>query len=473
MEVSSRRIARNTSVQAVADALGKLATLAFYVVMARELGQRGFGDFTFALSLALLCTVFAGFGVAEIIARTLAKDPASGPRLLSDGIVAVGAFGVVGAVAAVVIAAVGGYEPQVVATTGVLAGAAVVELVSKVFYATFQGLEDMAPAATSLIIQRFSTAIVGIALLLAGAGLVAAAAVYLGGALLAQAHAAFRLARRRIRPLRPISPAGARALVGASVTIGLTILLNTALFRIDSTILSAIKGNAAVGVYGAAYRLLESTLFLTWAFVTALLPVMARLSRTTSPTLGEVYTVGFKLIAIVLLPLGAIFVTFARPIVELVYTSAYLDAVSAVRLLGGAVALYGVSYLASHLLIAQSRPQALPWVNGIVLTANVVLNLIAIPRWSYEGAAAVTSISEAMLAIGLVTLARRLTGPVPVARIFAGPLIATGAIAAVAYLAGTSLAVLPIAVVLYVVVLLAIEYRVLPADRRLLAELRR
>jgi O-antigen/teichoic acid export membrane protein len=473
MEVSGRRIARNTTVQATADAIGKVASLAFYVVMARRLGQEQFGDFTFALSLVLLCTVFAGFGVAELIARTLAKDPSVGSRLLTDGIIAVGAFGALGAAAAVVVAAVADYDAVVVETTAVLAVAAVVELVSKIFYATFQGLEDMAPAATSLLIQRFFTAIVGIGVLLAGAGLVAAAAVYLAGALLAQAHAAFRLARRRIRPHRTISPAGARALVTASVTIGVTILLNTALFRIDATILSAIKGNAAVGIYGAAYRLLESTLFLSWAFVTALLPVMARLSRTSSPTLGEVYTVGFKLIAVVLLPLGAIFVAFAHPIVELIYTSAYLDAVSAVRWLGGAVALYGVSYLASHLLIAQSRPDALPWVNGIVLTVNVVLNLIVIPRWSYDGAAAVTSISEGMLAIGLVTLARRLTGPVPVVRIFAGPLVATGAIALVAYLAGTTLVVLPLAVAAYVVVLVAIEYRVLPADRRLLADLRR
>jgi O-antigen/teichoic acid export membrane protein len=112
-------------------------------------------------------------------------------------------------------------------------------------------------------------------------------------------------------------------------------------------------------------------------------------------------------------------------------------------------------------------------VNGTVLVANVVFNLIAIPKWSYDGAAAVTSISEAMLAIGLVALARRLTGPVPVARIFAGPVVATAALALVAYAVGTSLAVLPLAVAAYAVVLLAFEYRVLPGDRRLLAQIRR
>ena len=41
MSGATRTIARNTVVQAAADILGKVATLAFYVVMARELGSTG------------------------------------------------------------------------------------------------------------------------------------------------------------------------------------------------------------------------------------------------------------------------------------------------------------------------------------------------------------------------------------------------------------------------------------------------
>ena len=44
-------------------------------------------------------------------------------------------------------------------------------------------------------------------------------------------------------------------------------------------ILSQLKGNDAVGFYGVAYRLLESTLFITYTFVAALLPTLSRLDR--------------------------------------------------------------------------------------------------------------------------------------------------------------------------------------------------
>jgi O-antigen/teichoic acid export membrane protein len=465
--IAARRVARNTSVQAVGEVLGKIASLGFYAVMARELGQAGFGDFTFALSLALLCTVFASFGIGEVIARTLARDSSGASRLLTDAVVVVGAFGVAGAVVAVAIAAVGGYDANVVAAVAILATAAVVELLSKMHYATFQGLEDMRPVATSLLVQRISTAAVGIALLLGGAGLVTVALVYLGGALLAQVHVVFRLGRRRIRVRREASLGRARTLLAGSIALGMTLMLNTALFRIDATMLSAIKGNADVGVYGAAYRLLESTLFLSYAFVTSMLPALARLSRTSTPTLGEAYEAGCKLVAIVLLPLGTGFVAFAEPIVRLIYSSEYDAAITPVRLLGGAVALYGVSYLASHVLIAQGRQRVLPWATGVVLAVNVGLNLFAIPKWAYDGAAAVTSISEALLALILVLAVRRIAGSVSVFRVFTGPLAGCAAIAAAAALPGPDAISIALAAVAYPLVLLLVERRLFPADVRM------
>jgi O-antigen/teichoic acid export membrane protein len=463
---SARIIARNTSVQAVAEVLGKVATLAFFVVMARELGQEGFGDFTFALSLALMTTVFAGFGVDQVIARTVSREATGAPRLLSDALTVKVAFGLVGIALALAVAFAGGYDADVTLAVGILAVAAVTELVTKVFHATFQGLDDMRPVAVAFLIQRYFTAIAGVALLLAGAGVVAMALVYLGGALLAQLFIAVRLAGRDIRPEARLSPAGARALVRGSLALGITLILNTALFRVDATLLSLLEGNADVGIYGAAYRLLETTLFLSYAFVSALLPTLSRLS---GPALRETYEVGMKLVATALLPLGTVFVVFAEPIVDLLYSDEYAAAVGALRLLGAAAALYGVAYLSSYVLIAQSRYlSALPWATGAVLVVNVVLNLILIPRYSYDGAAAATSISEALLAAAFLFYARRVAGPISLRRILTGPVAGCVAIAAVWALAGATLVALVVAGLAYVAVVLAVERQLFPSDVRLL-----
>ncbi len=59
--VSSQRIARNAGVRAAGEVVGKVASLAFLVVMARQLGQDGFGDFMFALSLSTVLIVASVF----------------------------------------------------------------------------------------------------------------------------------------------------------------------------------------------------------------------------------------------------------------------------------------------------------------------------------------------------------------------------------------------------------------------------
>ena len=462
----ARVIARNTGVQAAADILGKLASLAFYAVMARELGQDGFGAFTFALSLALVLTTVASFGTDEILARTVARDRTTAPRLLTDALTVNVALGLVAVLGAVGFAFAGGYDAEVRAAVALLAAAAVVELGAKSVYATFQAHDDLRPVAASLVIQRWVTALAGIGAMLAGADVVGVAAIYLGGALLAFAYAAGRLARMRIGASRRVSAASARALLGMSVALGVTLIVHTVLFRVDAVLLSLIKGNAAVGLYGVAYRLFESTLFISYAFVAALLPTLARLSPHGTPSLGSAFETGTKLIVAALLPLGAVFALFPEPILRLIYGDGFEAAATPMRWLAGAAALYGVGYLSATLLIAQGRQGLLPWISGAVLVLNVALNLLLIPTYSYNAAAAVTSLSEALLAIACVTAVLRLTGPVSVRRILSGPLAGCAAIGLVALAAGTGLAALAVAAVLYPLVLLAVERWLFPADVR-------
>ena len=248
-------------------------------------------------------------------------------------------------------------------------------------------------------------------------------------------------------------------------------LLNTALFRLDAVILSQFKGNDAVGFYGVAYRLLESTLFITYTFVAALLPTLSRLTADSTPTIGEAFELGLKLIAMALLPIGVGFVLFAEPMVHLLYGSDYDPSVPAVRLLGVAAAFYGVSFLGrAPSLIAQGRQRVLPWITAVVLVLNVGLNLLVIPEYSFKGAAAVTSISEVVLASMTLVFVLRLTGRVSALRVVSGPVVGCVAIGVVALVAGTGLLGLVLGALVYLPVLFAVEHRFFPHDVRRLRD---
>jgi O-antigen/teichoic acid export membrane protein len=466
---AARRIARNTGVQVVAEALSKLASLALYVVMARSLGVEGFGEFMFALSLALLLTVVAGFGIDAVIVRHVAREPRAVHSLLADAIAVKVVFGLLGVALAVGVAFAGGYSTPVRVTVGVLAVASVIDMLSRNFYAAFQARDDLGPTAVGLMIQRFSTAAVGMALLLAGGGVVAVALVWLGGSLASLAYATVRLARARLLPEPRSSWRRGRALITGSFAIGLAGIFSTVLFRVDSTMLSLLEDNAAVGLYGVAYRLLESTLFLSFAFVAALLPMLSRLSRTSTPPVADVFELGCKVLAVMLVPLGVAFVAFAEPIIDTLYGDEYAEALTAARILGGAVVLYGFSYLGGYVLISQGRQNLLPVLVAAVAVENIALNFVLIPAYSYDGAAISTTVCEATHAALMIGFAVHATGRIRVMRILAGPLAGAAAMAGVALALGDGLAGIVLASAAYVAVLLAVERRAFPADLSLVA----
>ena len=74
------------------------------------------------------------------------------------------------------------------------------------------------------------------------------------------------------------------------------------LFRLDAVILSLMATEAAVGRYGAAYRLLESTLFISWALNGAFVAMYAYLGRDTEPTVGAVFQRSVKAALVLLVP---------------------------------------------------------------------------------------------------------------------------------------------------------------------------
>lgn len=467
MNNSSRRIARNAGVLVVGDIAAKVASLAFYIAMARALGQSGFGDFNFALSLSVVLITISGFGLDSLLTREIARDSDEIHRMLWNTIGAKLVFGTVAVFAATGIALIGNYSAEVTLTVTILSIATLTELLGKSIGGVFQGVEDMAPVAIASIVQRFSTAIMAITALLAGAGLLAVSVLYLLGAILGLIYSVFALRRRDLNPRVTLSREHMRALVVASVPIGIGGIFNTILYRLDSTLLSFLDSNDAVGLYGAAYRLLDSTLFISFFFVGAMFPVLSRLKRDTDPTSREAFEVGTKVLVATLLPLGACFVLFADPLIVALYGHDFDAAASAVQLLGGAAVLYGVAYLSTSFLIAQDRQRVLPWIVGGVAVQNVVLNFILIPSHSYNGAAVATTVSEVTLAAVATFFAIRETGPLSPRRMLAGPVIACLVMTGVTVAVGATLPALALAVVVYAATLIGAERWLYPGDLRL------
>src|ERR1041384_2295759 len=78
------RGATNTIAPAAGGAGAQAASLAFYIVLARELGAHGYGSYVFALALTGTLLIGSGFGTDELVARQVAREHALAGRYLAN-----------------------------------------------------------------------------------------------------------------------------------------------------------------------------------------------------------------------------------------------------------------------------------------------------------------------------------------------------------------------------------------------------
>jgi O-antigen/teichoic acid export membrane protein len=461
----SSRILVNAGFRAVADTGSKIATAALYIFIARKLGTTQFGIYAFALSFVGLVTALGFFGQDIVLTREVARDHGRLEEYYSNAMLSRAMFSIPPLFVALLVATLGGMSGHTRLVILLLGIGFTGDYMVQVPFAVFQAYERVSLVAIVLIAQRWITTATAIVALYLGAGLVAVVGIYCAGSLMATALGTWMMYRNIARPQLHFDLRGALRVTREALPIGMALVALAVLFRVDMTMLAIFKPAAQVGYYAAAYKLLETTAFFSWAVNVAVLPSLSRLSPTTVPTVGDVYQRGLKLVNAITLPVAVGAVVLAGPIISLLYGGQYHRAAAALALLAPTVALFPISALSAQLFFAQGRRPTVAIVYALVGLENIVLNLFLIPRFSLLGAAAGTSISELLAAGALIILAGELHGRLDFRRMLAGPVLGSASAGAVMFLLNHKLPVaLPLAIIAYFAVLLAYERIAFPDD---------
>jgi O-antigen/teichoic acid export membrane protein len=327
------------------------------------------------------------------------------------------------------------------------------------------GLERSELIAIYVVVSRVLSAALGIAVLLAGYGVVTVALTYSIAAVVGLV-VAWSLLRRRIgMPVLSIDRARWKPMTTASLPFAAQDVMLSLLFRLDAVILSLMATNAAVGRYGAAYRLFESTMFLTFAFNGAFLPMFSYLERDSEPSLGAVFARSVKLGVGLLMPCSVAFLTLATPLSRLFFGADFADAAAPLRILAPAVVLLGLVMLTSSLMLSRTNPRRVATITGAMVVVNIALNVVLIPKLDDRGSAWAMLVTVALFVLVNMPLAAREVGGYSLTRMLAGPLAAGVAMAgATLALDDHLVAALAVGLIVYAVVFAIVERLVAPAD---------
>jgi O-antigen/teichoic acid export membrane protein len=163
--------------------------------------------------------------------------------------------------------------------------------------------------------------------------------------------------------------------------------------RIDVIILESFQGFAAVGLYAAAHRYLDALMMIPTALVVSLYPLMSQYFNRDRDRFRKVCAFGLKYMLLTILPffIGTCF--FANKIMFIFGRDFSAAAISLKLLIASSIFSF-VNIILVNAVIAARRQIIDTIISGLSVFLNIGLNLVLIPRYSFNGASFTVLVTE-------------------------------------------------------------------------------
>ncbi|HID61777.1 MAG TPA: hypothetical protein EYP49_03380, partial [Anaerolineae bacterium] len=460
-----KRVAKNSLTPMSLSLLNKGIDFAFAMLRLRILAPMGEGRYAFAISFIGYFEILTIFGLGTLLTREVAKDRDQANRYLNNtlalrvmlwlavlpliglGILLYTRFGGLtgDAATAIVLFALGLFFGNVA------------DALSAVFNA-YEKMEYPAIISTVTTVLKVS---LGAGVLLLGWGFVGLAGVSVIGNLFTVAVLLALVARHCFRPHlgTDIEFAFQRQMLNISFPLMINHLLATIFFRIDILLLKPMKGDAAVGYYGAALKYIDGLNVIPSFFTIAIFPLMSRYAASARESLLRAYILSLRLLLMLALPVAVGTPFIARELILILGGGEYLPhSMIALQLLIGFFPFSCINQVTQYVLIALDQQRFLTKAFMIGVAFNLIANLIFIPKYSYQAAAVIAILSEIVLLIPFYYCVRRNLAPIPWLSIVWRPALASALMGAVMWLLEdlNVLLLIPSAAVVYFVALIAV-----------------
>jgi O-antigen/teichoic acid export membrane protein len=399
-----REALRNLSFKALSLGLERGGRLLVSVAAAAVLGRTSFGQFVYASTVTAMLALGTDLGLGIWTTRALARTGGVGDGVVPLGLALRSMATLPYAIALAAVTLV--VDPGVRTAMVWLGVAALLNAFADHFAAILRGTERFADEARLNTVRAVAAT---------GAGLLAVGvwrsidALCAGMAAASVAGFAYGLAGvLRTHGLgggAPLRRERVRDALRQSLPIWIAGLLSLLYFRVDTLFLHAMRGDAELGAYGAAYRFLDGALLLPAVVLAVTFPRLARAYGHEQAQRRLERQLVASLLGLGLFVAAVLF--FGRqPLVETIFGTGFRRAEDALGVLALGLPVLYLNFGLTHFLVARNRERAMTLLNLMMLALNVALDLSLIPRMGGPGAAWATIISEVALTLGCLAALR-------------------------------------------------------------------
>ena len=396
---TNKKIAHNTITQIIGKGISTLLGLIAIAIMTRYLGQEKFGWYITTISFLQCIGILIDFGMIPLTSQMLAEPHVDNKKLLKNllGFRVVTAF--VFLLCAPLIALFFPYPAEVKAAIAITTVSFFAVSLNQVFTGFYQFKLKMHIQAIAEVISRI-VLVVGLWLIIAQKASFISVMMLISVSSIAFTLAMYLPARKMTRIALGFDWPIWKAIIIKMWPIALSIMFNVVYLKGDVLILSLFDSQTNVGIYGAAYRVIDIVAQVAMMFMGIMLPLLGYAwSRNDRATFKQRYQQSFDAILMLGLPIVVGLFILAKPIMVFVAGNDFLASTKPLQILS--IAVFGLYFGAifGHVAVAIDKQKQTLWIyiTGAILTLGGYL--YAIPKFGMFGAAWMSVFSELYVGI--------------------------------------------------------------------------
>ncbi len=206
----------------------------------------------------------------------------------------------------------------------------------------------------------------------------------------------------------------AKKIITWSIPIGFTSFFSVVYFRLDTIMLSVMKGSYEVGIYGLSYRVFENILMFWGFYMASVYPMLAGFKNDKKNFTDLLKKSTFAAF------ISSIFLIFAglilAPLVVNIFGGAeFYPSILSFKILLFSIPFFFLDNLFYTLFLIERKIKIILFGMGLTLLINFFLNLIFIPVNGYIAASYITVLSEIILFLFYLIAIFRLKFCIPIA----------------------------------------------------------
>ena len=390
-------IAKNTIWLFLSEGVGRGLKMILVIYAARVLGAGGWGTFSYVLSLASLVMVFSDIGLSGLITREIVQKKEGYRTFISSALFIKTSLLMVSTLIVVFIGPSLSQIPEARTLFPIVALVLFFDAVRDFALAINTAFEKMERDMIAKSIMNITIVGLGIGLLQFNTVPQSVAIAYAIGSALGCAIALSTIWRDAKNLFTRFDSTLFALVMRTTWPFALITLISTILSNTDIYLLGLWRSPEEIGLYSSMQRIQQFLLFIPGMIATAVFPLVSRLATKDDEHAGHILEKTTAFLLLIGIPLTAGGIMLAPQIVTLLFGAGYIGAVPILRVLFGVLLVSFPLVLFLNSIFAYDGQKSIANAYFFGFIANIILNILFIPRFGAIGSAIATLIATIII----------------------------------------------------------------------------